>query len=230
MVTGASQGVGRAVALRLAHMGATVLAAARGAAPLQELVAEIERGGGRALAVACDVRSEADIQRLARSAIEGAGRLDIWVNNAGIGYFGVPLHETAPEAWTATMETNLRAAYFSIRAIAPHLIQRRGGHIINIASLAAHNPVAGGAAYAASKAALRSLSISVAEELRGYGIRVSVISPGSVDTDLSPRLVGAKDRARMLQPDDIAHAVAMLVTQSPRSFTSEVLMRPTQKP
>jgi short-subunit dehydrogenase len=108
------------------------------------------------------------------------------------------------------------------------MIQGGGGHIINISSLAGKNPLPNGAAYAASKWALNGLSYSVAEELRGHNIRVSVICPGSVQTDLSPH--EGKDAKKMLQPDDVAHAVEMLVTQAPQSFVSEVLLRPTQKP
>lgn len=230
IVTGASQGIGRAVALCLAGLGATVVCAARSPGRLAELAADIERAGGRALACPTDMRSEAEVAALAQTALHAYGRVDILVNNAGIGQFRLPLHETPPEVWAATMETNLRAVYYAIRALAPAMIQQRSGHIINIASLAAHNPLPGGAAYAASKAGLHGLSVSVAEELRGHGIRVSLICPGSVDTDLSSDLVGHKDRSRMLRPDDVAHAVAMLVTQAPQSFISEVLIRPTLKP
>jgi short-subunit dehydrogenase len=108
------------------------------------------------------------------------------------------------------------------------MIARRSGHIINISSLAGKNPLPKGAAYAASKWGLNGLSYSVAEELRAYNIRVSVVCPGSTNTDLSPH--EGKDPSRMLQPGDVAHAVAMLVTQAPQSFVSEVLLRPTMKP
>ncbi|MGH9487833.1 MAG: SDR family oxidoreductase [Terriglobales bacterium] len=230
LVTGASQGIGRAVALRLGAMGARVVAAARNPAGLAEVVGAIASAGGQAQAVTADVRSQTAVESLVAATLAGLGRLDILVNNAGIGHFGTPLHETPPEVWAATMETNVRAVYFAIRAVAGHMIQHRRGHIINIASLAAHNPVPGGAVYAASKAALHQLSITAAEELRGYGIRVSLVCPGSVDTDLSPDLAGKKDRRKMMRPEDVAHVVAMLVTQGPQSFVSEVQMRPTQKP
>jgi short-subunit dehydrogenase len=108
------------------------------------------------------------------------------------------------------------------------MIERRSGHIINISSLAGKNALPNGAAYAASKWGLNGLSYSIAEELRGHGIRVSVVCPGSVDTELSPH--SGKDSNKMLKPDDVAHVVAMLVTQAPQSFASEVLLRPTQKP
>ena len=134
----------------------------------------------------------------------------------------------APDAWDVVLNTNLRGVYYCIRNFAPIMIQGGGGHIINISSLAGKNPLPNGAAYAASKWGLNGLSYSVAEELRGHNIRVSVICPGSVQTDLSPH--EGKDAKKMLQPDDVAHAVEMLVTQAPQSFVSEVLLRPTQKP
>ena len=108
------------------------------------------------------------------------------------------------------------------------MIRARAGHIINISSLAGKNALPNGAAYAASKWGLNGLSYSMAEELRAHNIRVAVICPGSTNTDLGPH--AGKDHSKMLQPEDVAHTVAMLVTQSPQSFVSEILLRPTQKP
>ncbi len=115
-----------------------------------------------------------------------------------------------------------------IRSFAPMMIRAGKGHIVNISSLAGKNALPNGAAYAASKWGLNGLSYSIAEELREHDIRVSVVCPGSVDTELSPHI--GKDSKKMLQPDDVAHVVAMLVTQAPQSFASEVLLRPTRKP
>lgn len=230
LVTGASTGIGRAIALQLAGMGAIVVVAARNPGALAALAAEIQAVGGRALACPTDVRSQAAVEALAQTTLGKFGHVDILVNNAGIGRFGTPLHQTPPEAWHATFETNLDSVYYALRALVPRMIERGSGHIINIASLAAHNPMPNGAAYAASKGALHQLTVSVAEELRGHGIRVSMICPGSVDTDLSSDLVGNKNRSLMLRPNDIAHVVATLVTQAEQSFISEVLIRPTRKP
>lgn len=230
MVTGASRGIGEAIAHRLAALGATVVLAARSRSRLEEIARDWAAEGLQARIRPTDVRRPEEIEALiAEAAGAGSGgRLDILINNAGIGCFGRPLHELPPAEWDAVMETNVRAAYLALRAAAPHMIRRQSGHIINIASLAAHNPVPQGAAYAASKWALKGMTISAAEELRGQGIRVSLICPGSVDTDLVPDR--GKNRAAMLQAEDVAHAVAMLVTQAPRSFVSEILMRPTHKP
>lgn len=227
IVTGASRGIGAAIARRLAALGAQTILVARDRGRLRHLAAEIEAAGGQALPWPLDITADGAFAALVPQVLERCGRIDILINNAGVGTFGTPLHETAPEVWDATLSTNLRAVYLGIRAVAPHMIARRTGHIINIASLAGHNPVPQAAAYAASKWGLRGLSISVAEELRGHGIRVSLICPGSVDTSLSG---AGKDRGRMLHPDDIANAVELIVLQAPRSFVSEVLIRPTLKP
>ncbi len=122
----------------------------------------------------------------------------------------------------------MRGVFFAIRAFAPLMIAAGKGHIINISSLAAKNAVPNRAVYAASKSALNGLTYSVAEELRPHNIRVSVVCPGSTDTSYGRH--PGKDTSKMLQADDIAHVVAMLVTQAPQAFVSEVLIRPTVKP
>jgi NAD(P)-dependent dehydrogenase (short-subunit alcohol dehydrogenase family) len=170
----------------------------------------------------------ASVQQLAASIEQTFRRLDILVNNAGVGAFSGPLYEMAPETWEKILNTNLRGVFYTIRGFAPMMIRAKSGHIINISSLAGKNPVPNGAAYAASKWGLNGLSYSVAEELRGYNIRVSVVCPGSVETELSPHT--GKDASKMLRPEDVAHVIGMLVTQAPQSFASEVLLRPTQKP
>jgi len=228
VLTGAGRGIGAAIAQKLAGMGAVVVLCGRTRGNLESTAATIARDGGRAEVAECDVTNVASVEAISAGVGQTFGRLDILVNNAGIGGFGGPLHGMQPEQWDAVLNTNLRGVYYCIRAMAPLMIQRRSGHIINISSLAGKNALPNGAAYAASKWGLNGLSYSVAEELRGHGIRVSVVCPGSVDTELSPH--AGKDPSKMLQPEDVAHAVAMLVTQAPQSFASEILLRPTQKP
>jgi 3-oxoacyl-[acyl-carrier protein] reductase len=228
VVTGAGRGIGAAIAAKLAGMGATVVLAGRTRGPLESTSDAIVKAGGQAEPVICDVGHLTSVEALAAHVDKTFGRLDILVNNAGIGGFGGPLHQLAPESWDQVLNTNLRGVFYCIRAFAPLMIRARTGHIINISSLAGKNALPNGAAYAASKWGLNGLSYSVAEELRAYNIRVSVVCPGSVDTELSPH--AGKDKAKMLQPEDVAHAVAMLVTQAPQSFVSEILLRPTQKP
>jgi len=228
IITGAARGIGEAITKRLAAMGASVILVARDQNNLNRVQQEIEKTGGHAEIAALDLQDEEAIASLAASVKTHYGRCDILVNNAAIGLLGKPLHEFEPADWDRQMATNLRAPYLMIRAFAPLMIAARSGHIVNISSLAGHNPLKNGAAYSASKWGLNGLTYSVAEELRDYGIRVSVIAPGSVNTGFGGP--GSRDSSRKIQPDDVANIVAMLVTQAPNSFVSEVLLRPTQKP
>jgi len=228
LVTGAGRGVGAAIACRLAALGATAVLCGRTQSTLDTTARTILDAGGKVEVIPCDVTVLHQLEYTAARVDTTYGRLDILVNNAGVARFTEPLHTLLPEDWDRILNTNLRGVYFAIRAFAPLMIRAYGGHIINISSLSGKNALANGAAYAASKWGLNGLSYSVAEELRGHNIRVSVICPGSVETELSPH--AGKDPNKMLQPEDVAHAVAALVTQAPRSFMSEILLRPTQKP
>ncbi len=230
VVTGAGRGIGEAIALRLAGLGMHVALAARSADQLERLCGEVEARGGQASVHPLDLRDPAAIERFGRAVHERFGACHALVNNAGAGGGGTPLHELDPAAWDEVMESNLKAPYLMIRALAPGMIERKTGHIVNISSLAGHNPVANAAAYSASKWGLNGLTYSVAEELRPHGIRVSVVAPGSVNTGFGGGAPGTDERAlRKIQPGDVAHVVAMLLTQEPQSFVSEVLLRPTSK-
>ena len=228
VITGAGRGIGAAIAARLAGMEATAVLCGRTRDTLEATAKTIADAGGKATVIVCDVSDLASVESAAQQVQGTLGRVDILVNNAGIGGFGGPLHQLPSDAWDKILNTNLRGVYFTIRAFTPIMMTARSGHIINISSLAGKNALPNGAAYAASKWGLNGLTYSVAEELRGHNIRVSVVCPGSVNTELSPHV--GKDPAKMLQPEDVAHAVAMLVTQAPQSFVSEILLRPTQKP
>ncbi|MFZ3213808.1 MAG: SDR family NAD(P)-dependent oxidoreductase, partial [Terriglobales bacterium] len=188
----------------------------------------IRQAGGRCDATECDVSRLESVEALAKHVESSLGRLDVLVNNAGISGVRVPLHKYPPQVWDEVMSTNLRGVYYMIRSLVPLMLRSGGGHIINISSLAGKNALAKGACYAASKWGLNGLSYSVAEELRGQNIRVSVICPGSTLSEWGYH--GGKDLKKLLLPDDVAHAVAMIVTQAPQSFVSEILLRPTQKP
>jgi 3-oxoacyl-[acyl-carrier protein] reductase len=234
LVTGASRGIGRSIALRLAELGARLLLVARDRKALAEVQAQIgtQAQTGRDIVTpaaetfACDLTSVSAIQAAAHH-VDAAGGCDILINAAGIGRIGAPLHETSVEDFDSVFATNLRAPFLLMQAVVPHMIARGGGDIVNISSLAGQGPLANGAAYAASKWALNGLSYSAAEELRAHNIRVSVVAPGSVNTEFGR---GGKDRSKMLQAGDVAGVVAMLVTQPRHAFISEVRMRPTQKP
>ena len=228
ILTGAGRGIGAAIARKLAELGATVVLCGRTESALDSTAKSISQGGGKAEVMACDVTRLDSVEAVAKHVEATLGRVDILVNNAGIGGFGGPLHQLPPEEWDQILNTNLRGVYYAIRAFAPMMIRARSGHIINISSISGKNALPNGAAYAASKWGLNGLSYSVAEELRAHNIRVSVVCPGSTNTELSPH--AGKDPAKMLQPEDVAHVLDMLVTQSPQSFVSEVVVRPTQKP
>jgi 3-oxoacyl-[acyl-carrier protein] reductase len=228
VVTGGNRGIGAAIASKLAKLRATVVICGRNQAELDATARSISTAGSRCEAQMCDVTSLASVQKFGEAVHSRLGHVDILVNNAGIGAFQGPLHTLNPEQWDAVINTNLRAVYYTIRTFAPRMIERQYGDIINISSIASKNPLPNGAVYAASKWGLNGLSYSVAEELRQYNIRVSVVCPGSVDTDLSPH--EGKKKERMLKPDDVAHVIEMIVTQAPQSFASEVILRPTQKP
>jgi 3-oxoacyl-[acyl-carrier protein] reductase len=228
VVTGAGRGIGAAIASRLAALGATAVLCGRTQSTLDATARSILDAGGKVDVIPCDVTVLHQLEYTAARVDTTYRRLDILVNNAGVARFTEPLHNLLPEDWDRILNTNLRGVYFAIHAFAPLMIRAYGGHIINISSLAGKNPLRDGAAYAASKWGLNGLTYSVAEELRGHNIRVSVVCPGSVETELGPHT--GKDPSKMLQPDDVAHAVAALVTQAPRSFMSEILLRPTHKP
>jgi len=228
VITGAGRGIGAAIARKLAGMGAATVLCGRTKAHLDSVTRDIAASDGRAQAMICDVSDLASVEAAGDAVRSAFGKIDILVNNAGVGGFSRPLHQMDPSEWDSILNTNLRGVYFMIRAFAPMMIAARSGHIINISSIAGKNALPNGAAYAASKWGLNGLSYSVAEELRAHNIRVAVLCPGSTNTELSPHV--GKDASKMLQPEDIAHAVAMLVTQAPQSFVSEMILRPTQKP
>jgi 3-oxoacyl-[acyl-carrier protein] reductase len=240
VVTGAGRGIGRAIALTLAELGAHTVLCGRSREALEQTAAAIQNRSGpnsmkgperspeKSSAIECDVTDLHSVEALAEHVERAFHRLDILVNNAGIGGAGGPLHQLAPDEWDRLLNTNLRGVYYCIRSLAPLMIKAHSGHIINISSLAGKNALPNGAAYAASKWGLNGLTYSIAEELRAHNIRVSVVCPGSVHTEFSPH--PGKNAEKMLQPSDVAHAVAMIVTQSPQSFASEILLRPTQKP
>ena len=227
IVTGASRGIGLAIASRLGQMGARVSVCARDAANLERAASDLRAAGIQVLARRTDLTRGDDVAGLVGETQRTLGPIDILVNNAGIGIFG-PFQEQTDADWNAVLDTNLKSVFLASRAVAPEMIRRKTGHIINICSLAGKSTFANGAIYCASKWGLLGLSGCMAEELRGHGIRVSAICPGSVATEFSPH--AGKDPSKMLQPEDVAHAVAALVTQAPGSFISEVQIRPAQKP
>ena len=227
IVTGASRGIGLAVAGELARRGHRLALVARQPQALEKAAWGLASEAPEVRTFVCDVGDPAGVGQVFPQVLAWAGRVDVLVNNAGVGIFA-SVHKMAVADWDLQLNTNLRGVFLCSRAIAPQMIEQRSGHIINISSLAGKNAFAGGAAYCASKWGLQGLSYCMAEDLRAHNIRVSVICPGTVETEFSPHT--GKDPQKMLKPGDVARVVGWLLEQAPQSFVSEVSLRPTQKP
>jgi 3-oxoacyl-[acyl-carrier protein] reductase len=229
LVTGSSRGIGKAIARKLSQLGAAVSLCGREAKALEAAARELAEFSSKVLAHAANVTDAGEVSALVHATEKKLGPISLLVNNAGIGDPGFgPVQEKSEGDWDLVLNTNLKSVFLMSRAVAPLMIQRRRGDIINISSLAGKNTFAGGGIYCASKWGLQGLTGCMAEDLRGHGIRVSVICPGSVATEFSGR--GVKDPAKVLTPEDVAHAVAMVALQGPQSFISEVHLRPVSKP
>lgn len=226
LITGANRGIGLAIAHRLGALGASLSISARDRNRLEAVARELQ-SSTKVAAIPADLTRTDEVAALVSKTEQALGPVDILVNNAGVGTFS-SIQDASESDWDTMLDTNLKAVFLLMKAVAPGMIRRRSGHIVNIASLAGKNAIPGGAIYCASKWGLLGLTRSAAEDLRAHGIRVSAICPGSVATDFSPH--GKKDPAKMLQPEDVAHALETLVTQAPQSFISEIDLRPTQKP
>jgi 3-oxoacyl-[acyl-carrier protein] reductase len=227
IVTGASRGIGVAIAHSIGRLGARVSLCARDPLRLESAVGLLRKAGFEANGWTADVSDPDSVAAFVARSREAFGRIDILVNNAGKGIFR-PAHLLTIEEWDDVLDTNLKSVFLMCREVAPEMIQHGSGQIINISSLAGKNAFAGGGAYCASKWGLLGLTHSMAEELRDFGIRVSAVCPGSVATDFMHG--SSRDTSKMLQPEDVAHAVEMILTQGPRSFLSEISIRPAQKP
>lgn len=228
IVTGAGRGIGKAIALLLARSGATVVLAARSADQLQAVADEIRKESGEALALPTDLTHDPEIEKLVRDSLERYGAVDYLINNAGWGRTG-PVAKARVEDWDRTLQVNLRAPMILSRLLLPAMMEKRAGAVVNIASISAKAAQANSAAYSASKAALLAFSQSLYEEVREYGIKVTAILPGFVDTPLIP--AGAKlERDKMIHPEDIAQAVLFVLTSPARSCPVEITVRPQRSP
>lgn len=226
IVTGASSGIGLAFAERLAQKGATVYGFARGLDKLEDAARKI---GEAFHPIRCDVRREEDVRSAVQDVIAEAGRVDILINNAGLGMFG-PMEELSAAEWDAQMETNVRGVFFCTRAVVPQMRAQNeasgfGGHVINIASIAGLLGNPNLSAYNASKFAVRGFSEAIMKELRGDGIKVSCIYPGSIRTNFrSDSRGGGADHPMTI--DDIAGTVMHVIQTDDNYLISEVVMRP----
>ena len=227
VITGATRGIGRAIAETLAAHGCNVVIAARHEKDCNAAAAAITAAGnGKAIGVAADVRRSEDCERIIQAAVAGFGGLDILVNNAGIGGFS-PVEKMDIAHWDRVIATNLNSLFYCSHAALPHL-KKRGGWIINIGSLAGKNAFPGGAAYNASKFGLIGFSEALMQEVRHDGIRVTYIMPGSVATDFEGSSPGSAEW--MIQPQDIGQIVIDLLETPARTLPSRVEVRPAKPP
>jgi len=227
LVTGASRGIGRAIAQRLASLGASVAICGRDRKALEDAVKSLKETGVPVFSKVTDVTKASEIAALVTETEAALGPIAILVNNAGIGLFG-PAQEQSEADWDRVLDTNLKSIFLFSKAVVPSMIRQGKGDIINISSLAGKNTFPGGGIYCASKWGVMGLTGCMAEDLRQHGIRVSAVCPGSVATEFSSRT--PKDPAKTLIAEDVAHAVEAIVTQRAGSFLSEIHLRPLRKP
>jgi 3-oxoacyl-[acyl-carrier protein] reductase len=223
-VTGASRGIGRAIALALAAEGATVVALARSAEALRAVCCEIGAAGGQAEPFAMDVSREDEVRQAIAGIRKRHGRLDILVNCAGIGVFG-PLLEVTTEDWDRVMAVNARGPFMMCREAVPLMAQGGGGCIVNISSVVGLKGYVRQGAYVASKHALMGMTKVLAQEVQPLGIRVHVVCPGGVDTELIGDARPDLDRSALIKPEEIATIVRLLVQQRGNAVVDEIHVR-----
>jgi NAD(P)-dependent dehydrogenase (short-subunit alcohol dehydrogenase family) len=228
IVTGATRGIGFAIAGAIAGRGARVLICARNRDEVSRAVGELNAGGDeRARGMVCDVGRHEDVRRLFGEASERLGGLDVLINNAGIGSHRA-VSDLSVEEWEATIGTNLSGVFFCCREAIPLMRARGGGSIINIGSLAGKNPIAGMAAYCASKFGLLGFTESLMQEVRHDHIRVSCVMPGSVNTSFGRGGKQDPESTWKLSPGDVAEVVLNLLEMDPRALASRVEIRPSE--
>lgn len=224
IVTGASRGIGRAISLALAREAVTVVLAARAVDKLKETAEQVTAAGGKAQIIPTELTDEQSIKNLVRATSERFGRLDILINNAGITH-SAKLEETSTEDWDRCIRTNARAPFILCREALPLLRRSEAAYIINIASVVGVKAYPLQSAYTASKHALRGMTMALAEELRGSNVRVHLLCPGGVDTDLVKKVRPDIKRQDLMQPEEIAELVLYLVTHKGNAVIDELHIR-----
>ncbi|MCB1166346.1 MAG: SDR family oxidoreductase [Leptospiraceae bacterium] len=237
VITGASSGMGEATARDLAKKGAKVVLGARRADRLESLVREITEAGGEAVAVATDVTKLDDVKKLVDTAREKFGRVDVLFNNAGLMPLS-PLESLKIEEWDQMIDVNMKGTLYGIAAALPYMKEQKSGQIINVSSVYGHIVVATGAVYCATKHAVRAISEGLRQEVKPYNIRVTTISPGAVDTELTQHITepGVGDAVRDavkkigVPASTMSDMVAFAISQPESVDVNEILFRPTVQP
>jgi 3-oxoacyl-[acyl-carrier protein] reductase len=224
LITGATEGIGRATAFALGRAGWRVGVCARTAARVAALVSELRAEGITAAGAPGDVGNPGDVRGIVQSLVAELGPVDTLVNNAGIAVFK-PIEVLTLEEWDGMMATNVRSLFLVTREVLPGMRERGAGAIVNVASLAGRNGVKDGTGYAASKHAVLGFSRSLMLEVRSQGVRVIAVCPGSVDTALIRGL--GREPGRILQPDDVAATIVAALSLPERAMVSELDIRPT---
>ncbi|MCE5257504.1 MAG: SDR family oxidoreductase [Chloroflexi bacterium] len=224
LVTGASRGIGAAIAKALASAGSTILLVARSEPDLRQVQQSIESNGGMAVYTCADASKEEDVRRALGEVEQRFGRLDILVNCAGIGVFG-PLVSTNTSDWDRVMATNARGPFLFCRESVPIMARRSNGCIINIASVVGVKGYMNQGAYTASKHALMGMTKVLAQEVQPLGIRVHIICPGGVDTEMASQARPDLDRSGLITPEEVAEVVLFLVSQRGNAVVDQVNLR-----
>lgn len=228
IVTGASKGIGRGIATFLAMDGHEVGLVARSGDRLEDLRQSIEAQGGTAYSVACDLADYDQTEYAVAACVEGLGGVDALINNAGI-VTRKNIFDLSIEEWRTMVDVNIHGAFHAIRAVLPFLTRQGRGHIINISSISGRLPLPGGSGYAATKYALTGLSQSLFQELRDYGICVSTVYPGSVDS-ASHRHDPNEDAEWKVRPEEVGQACRDILRLGPSTAISELEIRPLARP
>jgi len=224
LITGGGRGIGRAIALALAKEGCNIAVASRTNDEIRQATGEIEKLGVKGLAITADISKPEEVEQMVDKTLEAFGKVDIFVNNAGIAIFR-PFLELTLEDWDRTMNINLRGAFLCTQNIARVMVKQGFGTIITICSSASKKTYPNQMAYVVSKHGLMGLTKSLNIELKPHGIKVHAICPGGVDTKLTGDARPETDRTEWMQPDDIAHVALMLVTQDDRATIDEIYIR-----
>lgn len=236
VITGASSGLGEAAARRLSAEGATVVLGARRKDRIQALADELITKGGKAMAVATDVTDRTQVQALVDAAVKTYGRVDVMINNAGLMPHSL-LEHLKVDDWDRMIDVNIKGVLYGIAAALPYFKQQKGGHFINVSSVAGHKVGVGNAVYCATKYAVRALSEGLRQEVKPYNVRTTIVSPGAVDTELpnsttEPEMSGNIRKfyeENAIPPDAFARAVAYSIEQPEDVDINEILFRPTKQ-